>query len=116
MLTRGMKHLNSNFKWGNDQQASFKALKEHQFVSPILRFPNFKKKICIETDASLMGLGAVLSQLQDDSGFENRFPVAYASRLLRKAERNYRITDLESLAVLWAISHFETTNMECILP
>ena len=41
-----------------------------------------------------------MSQSQDDSGFENRFPVAYAIQLLRKAERNYGITDLEGLAVL----------------
>ena len=74
----------------------------------MLKFPNFEKEFCIETNASLVGLGAVLSQSQDDSGFENQFPVAYASQLLSKAERNYGITDLEGLAVLWAISHFET--------
>ena len=34
--------------------------------------------------------------------------MAYASCLLSKAERNYGITDLEGLAVSWAISHFET--------
>ena len=49
-----------------------------------------------------------MSQSQDKCGFENRFPVAYASQLLSKAERNYGITDLEGLAVPWAISHFET--------
>ena len=53
-------------------------------------------------------MGAVLSQSQDDCGFENKFPVAYASQLLSKAERNYGITDLEGLALMWAISHFET--------
>ena len=73
-----------------------------------MKFPNFEKEFCIETNASLVGLGAVLSQSQDDCGFENRFPVAYASQLLSKVERNYGITDLEGLAVSWAISHFET--------
>ena len=34
--------------------------------------------------------------------------MAYASRLLSEAERNYGITDLEGLAVLWAISYLKT--------
>ena len=59
---------------------------------------NFEKKFCIETNDSLIGLGAVLIQSYDDCGVENRFPVAYASQLLSKAERNYGITDLEGLA------------------
>ena len=108
ILTRGKKRLKSNFVWGDDQQASFEALKECLINAPILKFPNFEKEFCIETDASLVGLGAVLSQSQDDYGFENRFPVAYASQLLSEAERNYGITNLEGLAVSWAISHFET--------
>ena len=49
-----------------------------------------------------------MSKSQDDCGFENRFPVAYASQLLSKSERNYKITDLKGLAVSWATSHFET--------
>ena len=49
-----------------------------------------------------------MSQSQDDCGVENRFPVAYASRLLSKAERNYGITDLKGLVMSWAISHFKT--------
>ena len=77
-------------------------------MSPILKFTNFEKENFLETVASLIGLGAVLSQLQDDSGFENKFFVPYASRLLSKAERNYVINELEGLAVLWAISRFKT--------
>ena len=46
-----------------------------------------------------MGLGAVLSQIQDDGRIH---PVAYASRALSQPETNYRITDLETLAVVWA--------------
>ena len=50
-----------------------------------------------------MGLGAVLSQRQAD-GLPH--PIAFASRALAPAEHNYRITDLEMLAVVWALSHF----------
>ena len=70
-LTRGKKRLKTNFVWGDDQQAGFEALKECLVNALILKFPNFEKEFCIETDASLVGLGAVLSQSQDDSGFEN---------------------------------------------
>ena len=57
----------------------------------------------LETDASIDGIGAVLGQYQDD---ENLHPVSYASRALSRSERNYGITELETLAVVWAISHF----------
>ena len=77
-------------------------------MAPILKFSNFEKEFCIETDAFLVRLGAVLSQSQDDGGFENSFTVEYASHFLSKAERNYGIFELKGLAVLWAKSHFET--------
>ena len=66
----------------------------------MLVYPNFGLDFCIETDASAQGLGAILSQTQTDGA---RHPVAYASRALSSSER---ITDLETLAVVWAISHF----------
>ena len=59
--------------------------------------------IALETDASLKGLGAVLSQLQEDNRLH---PVAYASRSLLAVEKRYAVTELETLAVVWAISHF----------
>ena len=52
---------------------------------------------------SIGGLGAVLSQPQDDGQLQ---PMAYASRSLSTVERNYAIAELETLAVVWAISHF----------
>ena len=49
----------------------------------------------------------MLSQAQEADGISDRFPVAYASRLLNKAKRNYGITDLEGLAVFWVISYLK---------
>ena len=61
------------------------------------------KAFTLETDASKAGLGAVLSQIQADN---KAHPVAYASRALSPQESRYAITELETLAVVWAISHF----------
>ncbi len=57
----------------------------------------------LETDASIKGLGAVLSQEQGDSHLH---PIAYASRSLSQSEKRYAITELETLVVVWATSHF----------
>ena len=67
-------------------------------AAPILRFPDFNKKFFVETDASKVGVGAMLSQSHAQDGISERLPVAYASRLLSEAEHNYGITDLEGLA------------------
>ena len=58
----------------------------------------------LETDASGLGLGAVLSQRQPDGKIH---PVAFASHALSPCEKNYSITELETLADLWAVSHFQ---------
>src|SRR5690606_33923247 len=69
---------------------------------PILCHPDFKLPFKLYTDASRTGLGAVLSQDQDDK----EVVIAYASRTTNSCERNYSITELECLAIVWAIQHF----------
>ena len=63
----------------------------------------YKRDFVLETDAGVKGIGAVLSQHFDDGKLHH---VAYASRSLSVAERNYSITELETLAVVWAVQHF----------
>ena len=54
------------FQWSADCQSAFEELKIRFVVTPVLSFPNFEKSFILETDASMKGLGVVLSQLQDD--------------------------------------------------
>ena len=93
----------AEFRWTEECEAAFRSLKDKLTSTPVLAYPCFDKDFILETDASIMGLGAVLSQRQAD-GLPH--PIAFASRALAPAEHNYGITDLETLAVVWALSHF----------
>ena len=70
--------------------------------APILAYPCMQKPFILDTDASGIGIGAVLSQIYD--GLER--PVAYFSRSLNKHERNCCVTRRELLAVVESIKHF----------
>ena len=70
---------------------------------PVLIYPDFTKCFVLETDASTVGLGAVLAQ-KDKNGV-NR-PIGYGSRMLKDAEKNYSATELEALGVVWACEQF----------
>ena len=59
---------------------AFNTLKMKCMMAPVLAFADFQKPFLLETDASSCGLGAVLSQQQDDGKYH---PVAYASRELK---------------------------------
>ena len=93
------------FMWTIEAQAAMERLKERLTKAPVLAYPSFGKPFTLETDASTNGIGAVLSQEQDDRRLH---PIAYASRSLSAAERNYSITELETLAVVWAVTHFHS--------
>ena len=64
------------FKWMQEHQWAFDALKGALVTAPVLDYPDFNREFMLEMDASLQGLGAVLSQ-QDETG--RLCVIAYAS-------------------------------------
>ena len=84
------------FHWGGEQEKAFVTMKERLTTAPILAFPNETDKFILDTDASAFGIGGVLSQVQNG---EERV-IAYGSRVLNKAERNYCVTRRELLAIV----------------
>ena len=91
------------FHWTGECQQSFDRLKQLLSEPPVLAYPDFARPFTLHTDASGKGLGAVLEQEGEEG---KNHPVAYASRTLSKHEKNYGITDLEALGVVWALRHF----------
>ena len=80
---------------------AFNILKEKCVNAPVLAFPDFKKPFLLEIDTSGKGLGAVLSQKQDDGRYH---PVAYASRTMNETEQWYHSNKQDFLALKWAIT------------
>ena len=86
-------------KWNEKCDQSFKKLKELITTAPVMAAPNFKLPFIIQTDASAVGLGAVL--LQETDG--KLSTIMYASRALSKQEKRYSAVERECLAIVWAI-------------
>ena len=87
-------------RWGQDCDKAFALLKETLCSAPILGYADYQKPFVVETDASHLGLGAVLSQDQDGK----RVVIAFASRRLRPPEKMYSSMKLEMLALKWAVT------------
>lgn len=92
------------FCWGSGEEVAFEHLKHALTTAPVLSFPNLQQPFIVDTDASDYGLGAVLSQVDPESGLER--VVCFASRTLNRAERRYATTRKEMLAVVWALKVF----------
>ena len=91
------------YKWTESCKMAFVKLKQALTQAPVLAYPNFQEVFLLETDASGVGLGAVLSQRQSDGTVR---PVVYASGTLQPHEKNYGISGLEGLGVVWSVKHF----------
>ncbi|GFW86612.1 hypothetical protein TNCV_4333961 [Trichonephila clavipes] len=90
------------FHWGPEEVEVFHSLKKALTSDPVLGMYDERASTEIHTDASGYGIGAVLVQIQNN--VEN--VIAYASRTLTKAEKNYSTTERECLAIVWATNKF----------
>ena len=91
------------FNWTEDCQEGFDNLKRALTSAPILAYPDYSKPFILETDASLKGLGAVLSQRSDDNTVH---VIAYTSQSLRPGEKSmkdYSSAKIELLALKWSV-------------
>ena len=57
---------NACFKWTNACQEAFDAIRHQLSSPPLLSFPDFSRPFIVVTDASDVGIGSVLSQIQED--------------------------------------------------
>lgn len=89
--------------WEDAQEKAFNTLKNLLSSEPVLRLPDLRKEFTLRTDASDLGLGAVL--LQETDG--KLHPTAYASRKLLPRERRYAVMEKECLALVWGVMKFQ---------
>ena len=87
-------------RWEMAQEQAFKTLKLRLECEPILILPLDEKPFVLATDASDVGIGAVLTQ--ECEGVKH--PVCFASRKLLSRERAFSVIERECLALVWAIS------------
>ena len=89
--------------WSDSMLTEFMYLKTILCSVPSLTLPSVQDNFLLQTDASGLGIGAILSVVRQDE----EYPVAYFSRKLKPREQRYSATELEGLAVIAAVQHFD---------
>ena len=100
----------AHFSWNDQRQAAFEQLKKALLQAPVLQLADVSRPFRVYTDTSGTSIAAVLMQSKDD----NLHPVAYISRKLTSAERNYTIAERESLAVVFALRNWRLNLFKLI--
>ena len=88
------------FIWDKEQQVAFDQIKTALSTHPVLGYADYNLPFELHIDASSKGLGAVLYQKQNSK----LRVISYASRGLKRSEKNYPAAKLEFLALKWAVS------------
>ena len=94
-------HNNAEFQWTEECNNAFESIKKRLTEAPVLAFPRFDRQagtMVLQTDASGVGLGAVLEQ--------EGHVIGYASRTLSRSESNYSVIQRECLAIVWGMKQF----------
>ena len=92
----------AQWDWGPNQEEAFTELKNALVNAPVLVHPLDDVEMELQIDASQKGLGAALLQPRSDG----HHPIAFVSRRLTDAERNYHSNELECLTLVWALRKF----------
>ena len=101
-LTRDSGRSSRSIVWTSECADALRQIQRILSSKPVLLLPRLDVPFVLRTDASSVGLGAVL--LQDKEGVSH--PVAFASRKLLDREKNYSTIERECLAIIWAIQKF----------
>ena len=91
------------FEWPEEAERAMRKLCAAFTTAPLLRYYSPDLSTRLETDASKNGLAAIISQLFEDAQWH---PIAFWSRKLTPAERNYETHDQELLAIVAAVKHW----------
>ena len=92
------------FQWTAEAQAAFVKLKEALITAPVLGHPDFSLPFIVDADASDLGVGCTLSQIQQ--GKER--PIAYTSKKFDQQEKRWPITEQESYAAVLGVRVFRS--------
>ena len=90
--------------WNEATERAFQELKKRISSPPILRLPDVSQPFILQTDASHLGVGAVL--LQEDTAGEKR-PIAFANRKMLPRKSRHSTIERECLAITWAVKKFQ---------
>jgi len=91
------------FHWDHAEEQVFCNLQSALTSAPVLILPDYEKPFTLITNASDYATGSILEQ---EDAFGCSYPVAYFSKSLQPAERNYEIHDKELLAIIHSLKHF----------
>ena len=95
---------NQPWKWTKECEKAFEDAKEALSSSSVLVHYNPNLPLCLATDASSYGVGAVIISHVFANGDEH--PIAYASRSLTASEKNYSQLEKEALSIVFGIKKF----------